>query len=100
MADFTIADKQNGQYELALAANTVLTVAVTKSQQAVAINDITVMVHSGDSPVYAKIGNTVTVKDPEATIIVAGQWASVPSWTAGTLSLISASNAVVSVYRR
>jgi hypothetical protein len=106
MADATITAVQQGAYELALTANTVVTVDVT-SNQASTKNKVQVMVHSGTAPVYAKFtnGTTITLKDPTATIILPNQWVDLtsvlgnPNTATFTVALISSAAAVVSVYR-
>lgn len=101
MADYTISAAQQGVYEVALAANTVVTVDVT-NYTTNPNNDMQVMVHSGTAAVYAKFGTTVTVKDQGASVILPNQWVDVlgnPNAGTYTLALISSAAAVVSVYR-
>lgn len=101
MADYTISAGQTGVYEIALTANTAVTVDISNYTTNPA-NDMQVMVHSGTAAVYAKFGTSVSVKDQAATVVLPNQWVDVlgnPNSAMYTLALISSGAAVVSVYR-
>jgi hypothetical protein len=96
MADYTLTPAQTGLYELALTADSVTRIDVGSHFRAVQL-----IVHTAPSPVYVRLGSTITLKDPLADIALEGSWIelSVPYMTPSTVSIISHSNAVVSVAR-
>lgn len=100
MADYTIASSDLGVYEIQLAANTAVTVAFETQITPVGVN-AHVTVHSGTSPVYARAGSAVTNRDSKATVIDPRTWATVAlsDRDGASVSIISASSAVVSVSR-
>lgn len=102
MADFTITAAQNGAYEIALTANTKVTVDVTGKPGTPIIAQV--LAHTGTAPVYARVGTAITVKDPAARIVPVGTWLDLNGgdWNqtgVQSVSLISAAAATVSVTR-
>lgn len=102
MADFTIAPNEVGAYEILLTAGNPVTVSIS-NPDGFAATKAQVSVHDASMPVYARPGNTVSVKDPQATVVLAGTWVDMQTTyqtgTAATLSIISAADATVSVAR-
>lgn len=100
MADYTVQADEQGVYEIVLTAGTKTTVAIVNTLGLAAVN-VQVTVHEAAEPVYVRAGTNVAVKDPHAIVIDTGTWATLntkPGDT-GTLSLISADAATVSVAR-
>lgn len=96
MADFTITQGQQGAYEIPVAAGATVVIAAVGFYDSL---PLTVLVHSGTAPVYARPGATITAKDPLSTMIFpAGTWATTVTYN-GSIAVTSSSDAVVSVYR-
>jgi hypothetical protein len=96
-----IALGQKGAFELALAANTVVSLTLASYNPN---DEYMVLVHSATNPVYVNGNATVTVGDQTAEVLpaVAGYKKNVRTLGGSpneTLTLISAGTAVVSVYR-
>lgn len=98
MANVTIAADDRGVFEVPLVGGVVTTVQVVTSRF---LSDVEVYVHSGSQPVYVRSGVTVVPKDPKSQIVPVGAFVevSVGSASAGTIALVSAAAAVVSVVR-
>lgn len=95
MADYTIGTDEITAPEIALTANTVVTVAVTESWR----GPVQVIAHTAAAPVYVRPGTTVTVKDTRARVVPSGTWLDVNCGTTGQVALISSGAATVSVTR-
>lgn len=102
MADFTIAPNEVGAYEILLTAGDPVTVAISNPAGFTATR-AQVSVHEASMPVYVRPGTTVSVKDPQATVVLAGTWVDMQttyqSKDAAAVTLISAADATVSVAR-
>lgn len=99
MADFTIAHDAVGVYEIALTANTAVSIQF-QAQNDFAYTTAQVLVITATAPVYARVGATAAVKDGRSIVVTAGSWVDIPvGYGARTISLISAAPATVSVYR-
>lgn len=102
MADHTIAQDQVGVYEILLTAGNPSTVEIINPAGFNATR-AQVSVHEASMPVYARPGNKVSIKDPQATVVLNGTWVDMQttyqSKTAATVTLISAADATVSVAR-
>lgn len=99
MADYTIGTDDRGVYEIPLTAGVITTVQLARG---ITTTRVKVLVHSGTSPVYARPGTSVAVQDVKATVIPPFTWDDDVSEGIGggaTLALISADDAIVSVYR-
>lgn len=102
MADFIMGAGDQGIYEIPLTAGVAVTISVPGGTDP---NGLTVLVHSGSTPIYADFTATLVPKDSKAKIIFpAGAWASIPPWrstaeTPNIFAVVSASSAVVSVFR-
>lgn len=95
MADYTIGADELSAPEIALTANTLVTVAVTESWR----GPVQVIAHTTTAPVYVRPGTTVTVKDTRARVVPSGTWLDVNCGTTGQVALISSGTATVSVTR-
>jgi hypothetical protein len=102
MADYTIASDQVGVYEIPLTAGNVTTVTVANRYGSL-VNRVQVSVHDASMPVYARISRTVSVKDPNSSVVLAGTWLELQTGLdqeeLSTVALISAADATVSVAR-
>lgn len=101
MADFTIGADENGVHEIHLEAGQQVTVSVA-TRYGLVFNRVQVGVQDATQPVYAKVGNTVTVKDNAASLVMAGAWVELSTATdkpAATVAIISAADATVWVER-
>jgi hypothetical protein len=99
MADQTITATQEGAYEFPIEAGE--TVKVTVAMHGRANDALQIIAHTGNSPIYARLGNTVAVKDPAASLVMQGSWMDLPFTYATyiTVALTSASDATASVVR-
>lgn len=100
MADHIIHADEQGAYEIALDANTPITIQVD-ARYGTQLGTLSVTVHSGTRPVYARAGNTVEVGDPKASQVSPYTWEDLylnPN-DGATITLISAEPAIVSVAR-
>lgn len=99
MADYTIALEEQGEYELPIAADAVVTVDV-ESDSALR-TQVQIIVHSGTRPVYAKRGATVAPREKGAIVIPPMTIAEIPLGVdpVETVALSSNADAVVSVTR-
>lgn len=100
MADHTIAADEQGAYEIPLEANTPTTIQVD-ARYGTQLGTLSVTVHNGTRPVYARSGNTVEVGDPKASQVSPYTWEDLylnPN-DGAVISLITAEPAVVSVAR-
>jgi hypothetical protein len=100
MADYTIASDQVGVYEIPLTAGNVTTVTV-KGQGYYITSSVQISVHDASMPVYARLGDNVTVKDPAASVVTTGTWLNITTGSGddATVSIISAADATISVAR-
>lgn len=101
MADHTIAQDQVGVYEILLIAGNVTTVTIANRYGSL-VNRAQVGVHDASMPVYARLGNLVSVKDTKSQVVAPGTWLEIPTGQTGdttTIALISAADATVSVAR-
>lgn len=99
MADYTIGASDRGVYEFPLDGGVQTTITVARGKTTTRLK---VLVHSGTAPVYARPGRTVSVRDPKAIVIPPHTWdddVNEGISTGTTISLISADDAIVSVYR-
>lgn len=99
MADYTIGLNDKGVYEIPLAAGVSSVVYLARG---ITTTRVKVLVHAGTTPVYARQGTTVAVQDPRATVIPPFTWDDDVSEGIGggaSIALISADDAIVSVYR-
>jgi len=100
MADYTIAADQVGVYEIPLTAGNTKTVAV-KGRGFYITSSVQISVHDASMPVYVRLGSTVAVKQPTASVVTAGTWLDLTTGSGDdvTIALISAADATVSVAR-
>lgn len=101
MADYSIGAEQVGVYEIPLQAGSVVTVEVAHRYHPIQ-NRMQVSVHDASAPVYVKLGQAVTAKDPAASVVTAGTWMDLQAGLNGissTIALVSADDATVSVSR-
>jgi hypothetical protein len=101
MADHSINAEQIGVYEIPLQAGVVTTVQIATRYHPIQ-NRVQVSVHDATAPVYAKLGNTVTAKEPASSVVTAGTWMDMQAGlngTSSTIALVSTADATVSVYR-
>lgn len=101
MADYSIGAEQIGVYEIPLSAGVVVTVQVANRYHPIQ-NRLQISVHDATAPVYAKLGTTVTAKEPGASVVTAGTWMDMQAGLNGstsTIALVSAEDATVSVSR-
>lgn len=101
--DLTLTATDRGVYETPLTpgAPTTITVEPTGAvggDGQPKLEQLEVIVHTADAPVYLRPGTTVTVQDPEARMIAPGSF--LQYIEAETLTLVCAGNAVVSIARR
>lgn len=100
MSDFILTSSDRGIYEIPLIAGAPVTVSIPAG---IFSDGLIVLVHSGESPVYADFAATVAPKDSRAQMIYpAGAWATVVTGTVYanvTLAVVSATAANVSVFR-
>lgn len=96
MTDLTLHVDERGLYEVPVPAGETVTVSI--EQTGPLLPDLELLAHESATPVYARPGTTVTVRDPKAWILPPGSWVSYV--TATTLALTSEADATVSIVRR
>lgn len=101
MADHNIGADDMGAYNITLTASQPATVEIATKYASLAYS-VRVFAHNGNQPVFARLGNTITVADPKAMIIPIGSWIDIElGYTdTATISIISAEDATVSVARQ
>lgn len=99
MADYTVAHDAVGVYEIALTANTPVSIEF-QTQNQLAYTTAQVLVVTATAPVYTRVGAAAVAKDTRSIVVTAGSWVDIPlGYGTRTISLISAQPATVSVYR-
>ncbi|KPG86505.1 hypothetical protein [Frigoribacterium sp. RIT-PI-h] len=102
MADQTIGIEQIGAYEIPLTAGNVTKITIANRYSFVS-NRVQISVHDASMPIYARLGNQVSIKDPNAQVIAPGTWLEMQTGYgdsgSSVVSLISAADATVSVAR-
>jgi hypothetical protein len=101
LADHTITADEVGAYNLELTAGQPVTVRIDTRYASLAYS-VRVFAQTGDSPVFARLGDQVAVADPKALIVPIGSWTDIDlGYTdAATISIVSEDNATVSVARQ
>jgi hypothetical protein len=102
VADHTIGPDQQGAYEINIPAGQTVTVHVGYIDGTYA-TDVQVIAHNGTSPVYARIGDTVQPKQPDAYIVGQGNWTDIDHRVPNapiTIAIASETDAIASVVRR
>jgi len=102
MADYTIEPNQVGAYEIPLTAGNTTTVRL-QTRGGNINHTVQISIHDASMPVYVRPGTTVTIKDPNASVVLAGTWIDLNTGYADEsdnhVALISAADATVSVAR-
>jgi hypothetical protein len=100
MADYTLTTEANGIYEIPITANQTVTVDVAGRNSLYAF-ELQITVHSGNAPLYAKVGNTVEARDPHAQMFPAGSFGTIygTETNGGTIAFTSAAECIFSVAR-
>jgi len=98
MPDHVIEADQTGAYNIHLDPETAIQVKV-EAQYATLGHTARVFALSGTTPIYVRPGADIHVGDPKATLVPISTWADIPFGATGTLSIISADAATVSVAR-
>lgn len=99
MADQTIHADEQGAYRIPLTADEAVTVAI-EAQYATIGHSARIFAIDGDSrEIYVRPGTDVTVADPRSVMVPMYSWKDVDFGANGTVAIISAGNAVVSVAR-
>jgi hypothetical protein len=101
MPDYTIKSDEIGAYEIPLTAGNITRVSVDNPDGFV-VSRVQISVHDASMPIYARAGDTVSVKDPVSSVVTAGTWMDMQGTINGkssSIALISAADATVSVSR-
>jgi hypothetical protein len=102
MDTYTIGADETGVYEIPLTAGNITLVHLA-TRGGNTNNTAQISVHDASMPIYVRAGNTVTVKDPQSSVVLNGTWIDLPTGyadeTDNNVALISAADATVSVAR-
>jgi hypothetical protein len=100
MPDITVAAEALGAYEVPLTANTPQVLRFTQPAAHIR-SGVQLMVHGATEAVYARVGTTVTVKDPKAIVALPNSWVDIAlGYGTQSLTVISAGDAVISVSKQ
>lgn len=100
MADYQIDRDEVGIYEVALTAGQKCTIAI-EGRGFYVTSNVQVTVHESTAPVYARIGNNISVQDQKAVVVPTGTWVDLTTGSGqdATIALITSGTATVSVAR-
>jgi hypothetical protein len=97
-ADHTIHADEQGAYRIPLNADETITITI-EAQYATIGHSARIFAISGTSEIYVRPGTQVTVGDPRSLNIPMYTWKDIDFGADGTVAIVSAEDAVVSVAR-